>query len=310
MRPDTPAPATASPPAPPQLGVAHLLLVLAVVAVWGTNFVIIKLALAHLPPFLLAALRFALAALPLVLVLPRPRVPWANLAFYGVVIGAGQFGLLFFAMTRFISPGLASLVVQAQVFFTVGLAMMGSGERLRPYQAVATVIAATGIAIIASRSDGHTTALGVLLVLGAALSWALGNTASRAAGRVNVLAYVAWSSLFAVPPLLALSLALEGWPRIASGLHDADALTWAAVLWQSLGNTVFGYGAWAWLLARYPAATVSPFSLLVPVFGMGASSWLLAEPMPPWKLGAAMLVLIGLALNVLWPRLRRPAPGR
>jgi O-acetylserine/cysteine efflux transporter len=139
-------------------------------------------------------------------------------------------------------------------------------------------------------------------VLVAALSWAAGNTASRAAGRVNVLAYVAWSSLFAVPPLLVLSLALDGWPRIAAGLRSADALTWAAVLWQSIGNTIFGYGAWAWMLVRYPAATVSPFSLLVPVFGMGAAALLLDEPMPGWKLAAAALVLGGLALNVLWSR--------
>ncbi|MDR1967348.1 MAG: EamA family transporter [Burkholderiaceae bacterium] len=289
-------------PTAAQLSAPHLLLVLAVVFVWGTNFVVIKLALAHLPPFLLAALRFALAALPLVFLLPRPRVPWSNLAFYGVVIGAGQFGLLFFAMTRFISPGLASLVVQAQAFFTVALAMFGAGERLRPYQVAAMLIAATGIGIIAVRSDGHTTAPGIALVLVAALSWAAGNTASRAAGRVNVLAYVAWSSLFAVPPLLALSLALDGWPSIAAGLRSADAPTWAAVLWQSIGNTVFGFGAWAWMLARYPAATVSPFSLLVPVFGMGAAALLLGEPMPGWKLAAAALVLGGLALNVLWPR--------
>ena len=295
----------ARPDAPAQPSAAHLLLVLAVVFVWGTNFVVIKLALAHLPPLLLAALRFTLAALPLVFLLPRPRVPLANLALYGVAIGVGQFGLLFFAMTRYISPGLASLVVQAQVFFTVGLAMFTSGERVRPYQLTATLIAAVGIGVIATRSDSHTTALGVLLALGAALSWALGNTASRAAGRVNVLAYVAWSSLFAVPPLLALSLALEGWPRIAAGLADADALTWAAVLWQSIGNTIFGYGAWAWMLARYPAATVSPFSLLVPVFGMAAAALALGEPMPGWKLAAAALVLGGLALNVLWPRWRR-----
>jgi len=288
----------------PHLSAAHLLLVLAVMAVWGTNFVVIKYALAHLPPLLLAALRFGLAAVPLVFVLPRPRVPWANLAFYGVVIGAGQFGLLFFAMTRYISPGLASLVVQAQAFFTVGLALFGAGERVRPYQLAAMLVAAAGIAIIATHTDGQTTALGVVLVLGAALSWALGNTAGRAAGRVNVLAYVAWSSLFAVPPLLGLSLALEGWPRIAAGLRAADALTWAAVLWQSLGNTIFGYGVWAWMLARYPAATVSPFSLLVPVFGMGAAALALGEPMPPWKLAAAALVLAGLALNVLWPRWR------
>ena len=300
----TSKPSAGLPDAPAQLTAPHLLLILAVVFVWGTNFVVVKLALTHLPPLLLAALRYTLVALPLVFVLPRPRVSWANLALYGMAIGVGQFGLMYFALTRYISPGLASLVVQAQAFFTVGLAMLAAGERVRLYQLAAALIAATGIGIIATHADGHTTVLGVLLILGAALSWGLGNTASRAAGRVNVLAYVVWSSLFAVPPLLALSLTLEGWPRIAAGLRDADALTWAAVLWQSVGNTIFGYAAWAWMLARYPAATVSPFSLLVPVFGMAAAALTLGEPMPGWKLGAAALVLAGLALNVLWPRWR------
>ena len=281
----------------------HLLLILAVVAVWGTNFVIIKFALAHLPPLLLAALRFALAAFPLVLLVRRPAVSWSNLAQYGLAIGVGQFALLFYGMQRDITPGLASLVVQAQVFFTVALAVVIDKERLRPYQWVAALIAVTGIVIIASHTDGHTSGLGLLLTLGAALFWALGNVASRAAGPVNVLAYVAWSSLFAVPPLLLLSWWLEGWPRIASGLAQADAATWAAVAWQSVGNTIFGYGVWAWLLARYPAATVAPFSILVPVFGIGASALLMGEALPPWKLLATGLVMAGLALNLLWPRI-------
>jgi len=287
----------------------HLLLILAVVAVWGTNFVIIKFALAHLPPLLLAALRFALAAFPLVLLVRRPAASWGNLALYGLAIGVGQFALLFYGMQRDITPGLASLVVQAQVFFTVGLAVLIDKERLRPYQWVAALIALTGIVIIASHTDGHTTLAGLLLTLGAAFFWALGNVASRAAGPVDVLAYVAWSSLFAVPPLLLLSWALEGWPRIASGLAQADAATWAAVVWQSLGNTIFGYGVWAWLLARYPAATVAPFSILVPVFGIGASALLMGEALPPWKLLAAGLVMAGLALNLLWPRLAAAARG-
>ena len=285
----------------------HLLLILAVVAVWGTNFVIIKFALAHLPPLLLAALRFALAAFPLVLLVRRPAASWGNLALYGLAIGVGQFALLFYAMQRDITPGLASLVVQAQVFFTVALAVAIDKERLRPYQWVAALIALTGIVIIASHTDGHTTLAGLLLTLGAAFFWALGNVASRAAGPVDVLAYVAWSSLFAVPPLLLLSLWLEGWPRIASGLAQADAATWAAVVWQSLGNTIFGYGVWAWLLARYPAATVAPFSILVPVFGIGASALLMGESLPPWKLLATGLVMAGLALNLLWPRLAAAA---
>ncbi|MBS0413300.1 MAG: EamA family transporter [Proteobacteria bacterium] len=287
----------------------HLLLILAVVAVWGTNFVIIKFALAHLPPLLLAALRFALAAFPLVLLVRRPAASWGNLALYGLAIGVGQFALLFYGMQRDITPGLASLVVQAQVFFTVALAVMIDKERLRPYQWVAALIALTGIVIIASHTDGHTTLAGLLLTLGAAFFWALGNVASRAAGPVDVLAYVAWSSLFAVPPLLLLSLWLEGWPRIAAGLAQADAATWAAVVWQSLGNTIFGYGVWAWLLARYPAATVAPFSILVPVFGIGASALLMGESLPPWKLLATGLVMAGLALNLLWPRLAAARRG-
>ena len=230
--------AAATPTAPAgTVPAAHLALALAVVAVWGTNFVIIKFALAHLPPLLLAALRFALAAFPALLLLRRPATGWGNVAAYGLLIGAGQFGLLFIAMTRYISPGLASLVVQMQVFLTIGLAMVIGGERMRPYQALALALALAGIALIGwhALSEGAAiTPLGLVLVLAAALAWAGGNTVSRAAGRVDVLAYMVWSSAFAVPPLLALSLWLEGWPAMRAGLAAATPGTWAAVVWQAL----------------------------------------------------------------------------
>jgi len=142
-----------------------------------------------------------------------------------------------------------------------------------------------------------------LLVLGAAASWAGGNMVNRAAGPVNMLGYVVWSSLFALPPLLVMALVLEGWPRISAGIAAADSLTWASVLWQSVGNTMFGYGAWGWLLARHEAGSVAPLSLLVPVFGLGTSALVLGEPLQPWKLTAFALVMAGLALGVLWPRL-------
>ena len=135
------------------------------------------------------------------------------------------------------------------------------------------------------------------------MCWASGNTVAQRAGKVPILAFMVWSSLFAVPPLLALSLLLEGPAAMAQGLTRAGWGTWGAVLWQSVGNTLFGYGAWAWLMARYPAATVSPMALLVPVFGMGASALLLSEALPLWKVGAAALEISGLALNLLWPRL-------
>lgn len=283
----------------------HLLLALAVMAVWGTNFVVIKLALAHLPPLTLATLRFAFAFLPLALVLKRPAVGWGNLAAYGVLIGAGQFGLLFTAMRGDITPGLASLVVQVQVFFTIGLSMRLTGERVHRWQLGALGLAVGGLAVIALHSDANATPLGLGLTVLAALCWALGNMTSRAAGPVNMLAYVVWSSMFAVPPLMLLALLSEGWPAIRAGIATADAKTWAAVLWQSVGNTMFGYGAWGWLLHRHPAASVAPLALLVPVFGMGASALLLSESLPGWKLLAFLLVMAGLAVGVMWPQVAR-----
>jgi O-acetylserine/cysteine efflux transporter len=279
----------------------HFLLALAIVAVWGSNFVVIKLALGHMPPLLFATLRFCVVVLPMVLFLQRPQVPWRNLAAYGLLIGVGQFGLLFVAMNGHISPGLASLVIQVQVFFTIGLAMATAGESLQRLQWLALALGAAGLGVIVTHTDGGTTLLGLSLTLLAALSWAGGNLVSRAAGRINMVAYVVWSSLFAVPPLFILALWVEGWPALVAGVQQADAFTWAAVAWQAWGNSIFGYAAWGWLLSRYSAATVTPMALLVPLFGMGCSALWLGEGLPPWKLIAAALVLSGLALNLLWP---------
>ncbi|MBS0482619.1 MAG: EamA family transporter [Proteobacteria bacterium] len=289
----------------PALPPAHLLLALAVTAVWGTNFVVIKAALAHLPPLTLALLRFTLAFFPLALFVPRPRVSWGNLAAYGVLIGAGQFGLLFTAMRADITPGLASLVVQSQVFFTILMAMRLNGERMAPYQIAALLLATAGIATIALHTDGSATPLGLALVLLAALSWAGGNMVSRAAGSVNMLGYVVWSSLFAIPPLLVMALVLEGWHSMEQGVLAADHWTWAAVLWQAVGNTMFGYGVWGWLLSRHPASSVAPLALLVPVFGLGASALMLGEPLQWWKILSFVLVMAGLVLGILWPRFRK-----
>jgi O-acetylserine/cysteine efflux transporter len=285
------------------LSLRHFLLALAVVAVWGSNFVVIKLALGQMPPLLFAALRFCVVVVPMVFFLPRPPVPWRNLAAYGLLIGVGQFGLLFVAMNGHISPGLASLVIQVQVFFTIGLAMAMAGETLQRVQWLALALAGAGLGVIVVHTGGSTTVLGLGLILLAALSWAGGNLVARSAGRINMVAYVVWSSLFAVPPLAALSIWVEGWPALVAGVQQADSLAWAAVAWQAWGNSIFGYAAWGWLLSRYNAATITPMALLVPLFGMGCSAWWLGESLPAWKLGAAALVMAGLAVNLLWPLL-------
>jgi O-acetylserine/cysteine efflux transporter len=203
---------------------------------------------------------------------------------------------------------LASLVIQTQVFFTIGLAVWLNGERPLRHHAVGLLLAVAGVALIAWRTDGSATGLGLALVLLAALSWAAGNLVAQRGPRVDMLAFVVWSSGFAVVPLLALSWVIEGPDAMARGLATAGPMTWAAVLWQSVGNTLFGYAAWGWLLARYAASEVSPLALGVPVFGMTTSAIVLGESLPAWKLAAAALVMAGLAVSVLGPRLRRARP--
>ena len=180
-----------------------------------------------------------------------------------------------------------------------------AGERVRGFQVLALALAAAGLGLIAFHTDAATTPMGLVMVLLAALSWAAGNLVAKRAGRIDMLGFMIWSSLFAVPPLALCSLLLEGLPAITQALTHAGPAVWLAVLWQSFGNTLFGYGAWAWLLARHPAASITPMALLVPVFGMASSGLVLAESLPPWKLAAAGLVLAGLALNVMWPRFSR-----
>jgi len=274
------------------------------VAVWGTNFVVIKLSLGSFPPFLFAALRYTFALLPLVFFMKRPKVSWVNLCVYGLAVGVGQFGVLYFAIDGRISPGLASLVIQTQVFFTIGFAMFFAKERLRTYQMLAVLVAMSGLGIIALHTDVTTTFIGLILVVFCGFSWGIANTVSRRAGSINMLGYVVWASAFAIPPLFAMSFVFEGgWDHMSASVSSAPIGAWAGVLWQSWANTIFGYAAWAWLLSKHPAAVVAPAPLLVPIFGMGAAAYFLAEPLPLWKILAAGLVITGLVINLFWPNI-------
>jgi O-acetylserine/cysteine efflux transporter len=286
----------------------HLLLALAVVATWGTNFVVIRFGLGTFAPYTFAALRYTFSCLPLVFFIPRPAASWGKVAAFGLLIGGGQFGLLFWAMRADISPGLASLVIQTQVLFTIVLSALKYGERPKPLQAPAFALAVGGLGLVAWHvsSGADATPLGLALVLAAAMCWAGGNLVARAAGRVDALGFMVWSSLFAAVPLWLVTWAVDGRARVAESLVHAGGAAWAAVAWQAVGNVLFGFGAWSWLLARHTAASVTPTALLVPVFGMTASALVLHEGLPGWKLLAAALVMGGLAVNLAATRPRRP----
>lgn len=278
---------------------ADILTALAVVTIWGFNFVIIKIGLRDLPPYLFTGLRFLFAALPMVFFIARPRAPWHLVAAYGVFQFALQFALLFIGIKLGLPAGLASLVIQLQAFFTIGLAVLLLGERPHVAQLIGGLIAMGGMALVAVHLEGHATVIGFLLVVLGGVSWACANIVTKKMGSVNALSLVVWGSLVAAPLLLGASWLFEGGAAWESALHHASWKTVAAVLFQSYPNTILGFGVWSMLMRRYAAATVAPFSLLVPVAGMISAALVLGEPLQWWKGAAGLLVLSGLALNQL-----------
>lgn len=274
-----------------------ILLALIVVAIWGVNFVVISIGLHDLPPVLFTALRFIFAALPMVFFIKRPDVPWKLLAGYGVFQFALQFTLLFSGMQLGLPPGLASLVIQLQAFFTIGLAVLLLGERPLAIQLAGALVAFLGMALVAIHLEAAATVIAFLMVLAAGLCWGVANILTKKTGNANPLAMVAWGSLIASPPLLIASLLLEGPAAWADAVSRLGWISVAAILFQSYPNTLLGFGIWSMLMRKYPAATIAPFTLLVPVTGMLGSALVLHEPLQWWKLMAGVLVLCGLALN-------------
>lgn len=284
--------------------VRDLLLTLLVVIVWGSNFVVMKLGLRDMPPLLFCTLRFGFAAFPAVLLLRRPHLPWRRVAAWGLAQFAVQFGLLLSSLKLGMAAGLASLVMQLQAFFTIGLAWAVLRERARPVQLLGGAIALAGMGVVALNLHQRTSLLGLLLMIAGALSWAVANVLARRLGPANAVALAAWASLYAVPPLLLMSLLFEGAGADLHALRAMDAASWLVVAFQSYPATLFGFGVWAMLMRRYPAAQIAPFTLLVPVTGMLTAALVLHEPLQDWKLLAGAMVLAGLALNQL-PALRR-----
>lgn len=285
-----------------------LLLALVVIIVWGLNFVVIKVGLHDMPPMLLGALRFMLAAFPAILFVKRPQIPLRWLLLYGLTISLGQFAFLFYAMSVGMPAGLASLVLQSQAFFTLLFAALFLGERLRLTNLFGLLVAAAGLLLIGLQGDRLMTMAGFFLTIGAASMWALGNIVTRKLGKVNLVGLVVWGSLVPPLPFLALSWLLEGPEVIEAALRGISLDSILVLIYLAFGATILGYGLWSRLLSRYPASQVAPFSLLVPVVGLTSSALLLDERLGPLQVLGALLVMFGLLINVcggwLYGRLR------
>jgi O-acetylserine/cysteine efflux transporter len=286
------------------LNLQYLLLAFLVVAGWGFNFVFIKIGLDGMPPILLCAIRFLLAAVPGVFFLPRPKAPWRLLLAYGLLTFASQFSFLFLGMKLGMPPGLASLVMQIQAFFTIGLAALFLNDRPTAWKIVGAVISFSGIVLVGSNSGAEVTLIGLVLTVLASFSWGAGNIFSKKIGPTPPLALVVWGSLVAFPVVALLSLAVDGPQTIVSSLRHLTLASAGSVAYIVYISTLVCYSLWSWLLNRLPTATIAPFTLLVPIFGFLSSVLVLGETLPAWKILASLLVILGLCFNLLEPRLK------
>jgi len=279
-----------------------VLLVLAVVTIWGLNFVAIKVGVGEVPPLLFTGLRFTFTLLPAIFFLPKPDVPWRILLGFGFLLGVVKFGLVFSAIKLGMPTGLTSLAMQMQVFFTILLGFFLMGERPTRANVTGAAIAFLGIALIGVERVAGAGLLTFVMILAASATWGLANIVVKKAGRVDMLAFLVWASLAAPIPLFALSFLIEGWPAMRAALlapHVPGLLALAFIVYPS---TLFAFAAWNTLLSRHPVSVVAPFALLVPVVGFSSGTLFLGEPFSTLTLLGSAIVFCGLCINLFGDR--------
>ncbi|EZI34876.1 EamA family transporter [Pantoea agglomerans] len=288
------------------MSVKDMLLALCVVVAWGVNFVVIKLGLQGMPPFLLAGLRFTLVAFPAIFFVRRPPIPLRWLVVYGMTISFGQFAFLFLAIKLGMPAGLASLVLQAQAFFTLLLGALLLAEKLHWNHIVGIIIATLGMFLLATAGMEGQTSAGItlttmMLTLSAALSWGLGNITNKIIMRnrsVPIMSLVVWSALVPIVPFFACSLLFDGQAAIVYSLLHIGLQTVLALFYLAFVATIVGYAIWGNLLSRYETWRVAPLSLLVPVVGIITAALVLDEHLSGQQMLGAVVIILGLLVNV------------
>lgn len=286
----------------------HAALAVLVAVLWGLNFIAIELGLRDVPPLAFVALRFALVAFPAVFFVKKPDLPWRVIAGVGIFMSAGQFGLVYLAMHLGMPAGLAPLVLQSQMLFTILLAAAVLRERPTAAQLAGVGAGVVGLGLVAA-GRGAVAPLGpLLLVVLAGLSWGIGNTISRAAKGTSGLGLVVWSALVVPVPMLALSALVDGPAALLGALGHLTLPVWLSTLFTVVLASLVGYSAWNTLLGTYPAAAVVPYTLLVPPVGM-AGAWLAFGEVPePLELVGGAVLLAGVATAVFRRRSQMVSP--
>jgi O-acetylserine/cysteine efflux transporter len=290
----------------------HALLATLVAVIWGLNFIAIRFGVDDVPPLLFLAIRFVLVSIPAIFFLKPPGIGWKNIVLIGTFLSLGQFTLLYVSMSLGMPPGLASLLLQTQVVLTVIVAAIVLRERPTRTQILGIVVGMAGLAVVVVSHGSVAPWLPLVVILLAALSWAIGNVLARRAKAASGLSLVVWSGAVVPIPAFALSLLIESPPVVVEALSHFTLNAVLSTLYTVVFASLIGYGIWNTLLARYPASAVVPFTLLVPVVGI-LSAWIVFGELPTTlELVGGAVMLAGLAIAVItWgPRASvAPVPG-
>ncbi|MBF7688586.1 EamA family transporter [Acinetobacter rathckeae] len=273
---------------------------LTVVFIWGINFYFMKVGISEMSPMMLGCLRYILVLLPAIFFISMPKIGWKWLLLYGFISNFSQFSFMFSAIATGMPTGLIALVVQSQAFFTVMIAAFVFNENTSWNQWLAIIIAALGLALIAlGQQHSHVPLVGLLLVMGSALSWAIGNIVVKRIGQVDSIGLVVWGNLFTPLWFFLFAFHDHGWQGI---LLDWTAISWKgffAVAFLAYFATIIGYGLWNDLLTRYLAAKISPLSLWVPVISMGFAYLFLNETLNSWQWLGSGVTMFGLMVHLV-----------
>ena len=279
------------------------IIAIAITFMWGINFSFIKLGLGSLNPFMLAGLRFFLCAIPLVFFIKKPDVKFIYIVLYGLFLGVGLWGVLYLGMHFGISAGVASIVLQLGVFFTVILSYIILKEKIDIYNKIGFVLALIGVLIVFLVTDGTVTVLGIAFVILSAVSWALLNIILKKAKTKDVFAFLIWSTLFPPIPLFLLAYFMQGDIVFINFFENIDTKAIISIAFQVYPTTILGYWVWNSLLTKYPVSIVSPLSLLVPIFGLLGSFVFFHEEIGIYKIVASLIILLGLVINTFGSRI-------
>lgn len=263
---------------------------------WGLGFTLAKAGLDQFPPIFLITLRFAVTAVALVWFFPVPVRLLPRIAFIAFIGSAIQYALSYKGLQG-IDVSTAALVIQLEVPFAAIIAAIFLKERLGWRRVGGMALAFLGIILIVGEPRVQQNLTPVLLIMGGAATWAIGQVMIRALGPVGGFTLIAWVAVFAAPELLILSLIFEDnqWQAVMGARWDA----WAIILYLGLVMNGLGYALWYHLLGHHPLNQVMPFILLVPVTSVIGGVVLLGETLTPLIVAGGIIVIAGIAFITL-----------